>query len=108
MSNALTHNIVFLILTCPLHFLSLENRGVQIGPEYLSSLPLDLQHFVEEDNATFLVEMEQWDFEQSRKKDSSTMTMADTECTIIGERKKGKLSIEISSEHLGISCFLIL
>lgn len=50
--------------------------------------------------------MEQWDFEQSRKKDSSTMTMADTECTIIGERKKGKLLIEISSlEYLGFYAF---
>lgn len=53
----------------------------------MSTLPEDLQEFVEDDNSAFLMEMHQWDFEQSRKKDSSTMTVADGDCTIIAEKK---------------------
>ncbi|XP_035225907.1 ubiquitin carboxyl-terminal hydrolase 28-like isoform X1 [Stegodyphus dumicola] len=65
-----------------------ENKEVEIGPEYLYTLPEDLQQYVEDDNEAFQMEMEQWDFEQSRKKDSSTMTVGgDGDCTIIAEKR---------------------
>ncbi|GFT42840.1 ubiquitin carboxyl-terminal hydrolase 25 [Nephila pilipes] len=59
----------------------------EMGPEYLYTLPEDLQQYVEKDNVAFNLETEHWDFEQSRKKDSSTMTVGDGDCTIIGEKR---------------------
>lgn len=64
-----------------------EESENEIGPEYLYTLPEDLQQYVEKDNVAFNLETEHWDFEQSRKKDSSTMTVGDGDCTIIGEKR---------------------
>ncbi|CAL1279919.1 unnamed protein product [Larinioides sclopetarius] len=64
-----------------------ECREFEIGPEYLYTLPEDLQVYVDQDNAAFLEETERWDCEQNRKKDSSTMTGGDGDCTIIGEKR---------------------
>ncbi|GFR14738.1 ubiquitin carboxyl-terminal hydrolase 25 [Trichonephila clavata] len=64
-----------------------EEGENEIGPEYLYTLPEDLQQYVEKDNVVFNLETEHWDFEQSRKKDSSTMTVGDGDCTIIGEKR---------------------
>ncbi|GIY48602.1 hypothetical protein CDAR_499552 [Caerostris darwini] len=62
-------------------------RESEVGPDYLYTLPDDLQEYVEQDNVSFSLEAEQWDYEQNRKKDSSTMTAGDQDCTIIGEKR---------------------
>lgn len=67
-----------------------ENECEIMGPESLEELPKDLQRYVEDDNHAFQLELEQWDVEQSRKKDSSTMTTlggGDGECTIVAEKR---------------------
>ncbi|KAG8183527.1 hypothetical protein JTE90_003875 [Oedothorax gibbosus] len=64
-----------------------DSSEVEIGPDFLYTLPEDLLQYVEEDNENFRIETENWDLEQSRKKDSSTMTVGDGDCTIIGERR---------------------
>ncbi|XP_054717364.1 ubiquitin carboxyl-terminal hydrolase 25-like [Uloborus diversus] len=86
-----------------------DEGDFELGPEQMFALPEDLRLYIEDDTEAFQLEIEHWDYEQSQKKDSSTMTANDGDCTIIAEKRMildenstSRFFSELSMEHAAL------